>query len=127
MKTLKIEKNRIFLRYELSDRVCDDILANSQGALRFDLTYMDEDVNLKTWRAVVKKSAVSGLSVLEIRDYDKDERTEIALSPSDTLLDASTIALRQVWSYIEEHPEQFPKTQAIPILRDVNSESEEPS
>jgi hypothetical protein len=123
MKTLKIEKNRVFLRYELSDRVCDDILANSQGSLRFDLTYMDEDVNLKTWRAVVKKSAVSGLSVLEIRDYDQDDRTEIALSPSDTLLDASTIALRQVWAYIEEHPDQFPKTGAMPVLSPASAKA----
>lgn len=116
MKTLKVEKNRVFLHYELSDRTCEEILNNSQGALRFDLTYMEEDENLKTWRAVIKKSN-SDLPVLEIRDYDKDERTEIALSPSDTLLDASTIALRQVWNYIEEHPDKFPKTTALPVIK----------
>jgi hypothetical protein len=115
MKTLKIEKNRVFLHYELSDRTCEEILANSQGSLRFDLTYMEEDENLKTWRAVIKKGA-SGLPVLEIRDYDQNDRTEIALSPSDTLLDASTISLRQVWNHIEEHPDKFPKTTALPVL-----------
>lgn len=115
MKTLKVEKNRVFLHYELSDRTCEEILANSQGSLRFDLTYMEEDENLKTWRAVVKEGN-AGLPVLEIKDYDSNERTEIALSHADTLLDASTIALRQVWNYIEDNPTKFPKTTALPIL-----------
>lgn len=116
MKTIKVEKNRVFLHYELSDRTCEEILANSQGSLRFDLTYLEEDENLKTWRAVIKQGA-SGMPVLEIRDYEKNDRTEIALSPADTLLDASTIALRQIWNYIEENPEKFPKTTALPVIK----------
>lgn len=115
MKTITVEKNRVFMHYELSDRTCEEILNNSQGALRFDLNYREEDENLKTWRAVIKKGS-SDLPVLEIRDYDDDKRTEIALSPSDTLLDASTIALRQVWNYIEENPAKFPKTTALPVI-----------
>lgn len=120
MKTITVEKNRVFMHYELSDRTCEEILNNSQGALRFDLNYREEDENLKTWRAVVKKGS-SDLPVLEIRDYDDDKRTEIALSPSDTLLDASTIALRQVWNYIEENPKKFPKTTALPVLPPSNT------
>lgn len=116
MKTITVEKNRVFLHYELSDRTCEEILNNSQGSLRFDLTYKEEDENLKTWRAVIKKSN-SDLPVLEIRDYANNDRTEIALAPTDTLLDASTIALRQVWNYIEENPQEFPKTTALPVIK----------
>lgn len=116
MKTLKVEKNRVFLHYEMQDIPCDEILAHRQSKLRFDLTYMDDDENLKTWRGVIKLGE-SDLPVLEIRDYDDDKRSEVVLSPQDTLSDATTIALRQVWNWIEEHPDRFPATEALPVIK----------
>lgn len=115
MKTLKVQKNRVFLHYEMQDLPCSEILTKKQSRLRFDLIYMDDDENLKTWRGVIKIGK-AGLPVLEIRDYDNDERTEYALSPDDTPSDASTMALRQIWNWIESNPGRFPETQAIPIL-----------
>lgn len=117
MKTLKVEKNRVFLYYEMKDLSCSEILTSKQSKLRFDLTYMDDDVNLKTWRAVIRLGE-AGLPVLEIRDYDDDDkdRKEYILSANDTVSDASTIALRQVWGWIEEHEDRFPPTASIPVL-----------
>lgn len=116
MKTLKVEKNRVFIHHELSSRTCEDILNHSQSKLRFDLTYMDEDVNLKTWRGVIQMGE-SNLPILEIRDYDDDSRFEFALDPEDTVLDASTVALRQVWNYIEKNASLFPETESLPVIR----------
>lgn len=117
MQTLKVEKNRAFLYYEMKSLTCNEILTSKQSKLRFDLTYMDDDVNLKTWRGVIQLGK-SGLPVLEIRDYEQpdDERSEYVLSEYDTVSDASTIALRQVWGWIEEHEDRFPPTSQIPIL-----------
>lgn len=117
MKTLKVEKNRAFLYYEMKDLSCNEILTSKQSKLRFDLTYMDDDVNLKTWRGVIQLGK-SGLPVLEIRDYDQgdDDRQEYVLADNDTVSDASTIALRQVWGWIEAHEERFPPTAPIPKL-----------
>lgn len=100
MKTLKVEKNKVFIRYELSDRSCSDILSNSQSGLRFDLTYMDDDEDLKKWRASISMGEAQ-FPILEIKDYNDNKRTEYALSDQDTMLDASTIAMRQVWNQIE--------------------------
>lgn len=100
MKTLKVEKNKVFIRYELSDRSCADILTTSQSGLRFDLTYMDDDEDLKKWRAAIRMGEAQ-FPILEIRDYTDNKRTEYALSDQDTILDASTIAMRQVWNQIE--------------------------
>lgn len=101
MKTLKVEKNKVFIRYELSDRSCADILKNSQSGLRFDLTYMDDDEDLNRWRAVIRMGEAQ-FPILEIRDYSDNSRSEYALSDQDTMLDASTIAMRQVWNQIEK-------------------------
>lgn len=99
MKTLTVEKNRIFVHHELSGRTCADILSTSQKMLRFDLRYFDEDENIDTWRISVKPSAAG--PVLEIRDYKTGERTTHALESDATLQDASLLALRHVWALIE--------------------------
>ena len=102
MKTLTVEKNRIFVHHELSGRTCEDILSTSQKMLRFDLRYLDEDENLDTWRVSVK--AADEGPYLEIRDYKTGDRHVVPLEPDATLQDASLIALRQVWGMIEGKP-----------------------
>lgn len=102
MKTLTVEKNRIFVHHELSGRTCEDILSNSQKMLRFDLRYLDDDENLDTWRISVKSS--EGGPYLEIRDYKTGDRRTVPLDKDATLQDASLLALRKVWGIIEGEP-----------------------
>lgn len=118
MKTLTVEKNRVFIHHEMSDKTCEEILKKSQSSLRFDLTYKDDDENLKTWRGTIKKGDAE-LPILEIRDYEDNKRQVYTLSPHDTVLDASTIAMRQVWNWIEAHSDRFPPTSALPIINDA--------
>lgn len=99
MKTLTVEKNKIFVHHELSGRTCEDILAHSQHMLRFDLRYLDDDENHDTWRISVKPSDEG--PYLEVRDYKTGERKNYKLAPVATLQDASLEALRIVWDTIE--------------------------
>lgn len=102
MKTLTVEKNRIFVHHELSGRSCADILQNSQKMLRFDLRYLDEDENLDTWRVSVKTS--DSIPYVEIRDYKTGNRHVLPLEQGATLQDASLLSLRKVWGIIEGEP-----------------------
>ncbi|MBC9705726.1 MAG: hypothetical protein H9W81_12315 [Enterococcus sp.] len=102
MKTLTVEKNRIFVHHELSGRTCADILKTSQKMLRFDLRYLDEDENIDTWRISVKSA--DEIPTLEIRDYKTGERKVFPLEQDATLQDASLLALKYVWALIEGQP-----------------------
>lgn len=116
MKTITVEKNRAFVYHELTDKSCHDIV-ESQERLRFDLIYKDDDVNLKTWRAVIKKSDDDQDIILELRDYEDNRRDTFVLDPNDSIVYVSALALRKVWDYIEENKEQFPPTQAFPKIQ----------
>lgn len=114
MKTLQVEKNRAFLHYEMKDITCEEILNESQKELRFDMKYLDGDVDIKKWRCTIKHNT-NGVLVIEFRDYEGNKQ-EFALSPWDTVLDASTIALRQIWAVLESNPDKYPVTQAMPKI-----------